>query len=258
MGTANGSLTVEPARTTGPVHVVAESAPRNSPAWPTLERLHYRVDRLRAPGSDDRLEQRRESSHLCGRANVRIDTGMAGILQPRSPRRVTPSSWHGSRTCATMTSAASTASVQAPGHRAAGRPGRAAHRPPGIPPGARDAGGRAGGLIALDLDRLVQRYRLGAIRVRFAHAGCADSQVHLPGPRTTPSRIVIEWRLVAHADGSICIEGPLAKGLLGHTRMDNLPFATNPRFQGPVLAVGLPEDSELFGYPVSRPWRPAG
>jgi hypothetical protein len=39
-----------------------------------LRGLPYRVDRVRAPDSNDRLEQRRQSSHLQGLTNVLKDT----------------------------------------------------------------------------------------------------------------------------------------------------------------------------------------
>jgi hypothetical protein len=66
IGRCECSLTVEPAHTTGPMPVIAESARRTSPVCTGRppERLHDRVDRVRASDSDVRLEQRRETSHL--------------------------------------------------------------------------------------------------------------------------------------------------------------------------------------------------
>ncbi len=51
---------------------------------PAPKRLHHPGGRVRASGSDDRLEQRRESRHLCGLTDVRIDTGLA---PPPAPGR---------------------------------------------------------------------------------------------------------------------------------------------------------------------------
>jgi hypothetical protein len=74
MGAANAHLRWSQL-TTGPAPVVAESPWRTGPVCiGGPKRIHYRAGRGRAPESNDRLEQRRESSHLWGLTNILKNT----------------------------------------------------------------------------------------------------------------------------------------------------------------------------------------
>ncbi len=130
-GRANDQLTIDAAQVTEFDAVVAESARRTGPACaPALKRLDHHAD---------------SGAHVIRGgmpevfSNVLIDTGLGGIPHSSSPRRATPLSWPGFRTCATMTSAASTARSRT----ATAMPGGSAgHRPAAEPRGDREQRGR--------------------------------------------------------------------------------------------------------------------
>ncbi len=56
---------------------------------PGPKRLHHRADRVRASGSDDRLEQRRESRRRCGLTNILKTTllNSRALLRPLGARQ---------------------------------------------------------------------------------------------------------------------------------------------------------------------------